>query len=254
MWDPEQYRLFAAERARPFGELIARIRPAEPAFVVDLGCGPGELTAELSRRWPGAQVQGIDSSAEMIAAARKHEGANLAFSVGDVRDWRPERPPDVIVCSAVLQWIPGHDGLVARWAAALPPGGWLAIGVPANFDQPSHCLLRELAGSARWRALVSGAQLTRQDADPARYLELLASAGCRPDVWETTYLQVLQGADPVLQWYLGTALRPVLAALDAGQAAQFTAEYGELLRQAYPRQPCGTILPFRRVFAVGRRA
>jgi trans-aconitate 2-methyltransferase len=126
------------------------------------------------------------------------------------------------------------------------------VQVPGNFDQPSHQILRELAASPRWRARLSGAPLNRQSAEPAQYLDLLARAGCEVDAWETTYQHVLPGDDPVTDWYKGSGLRPVLAALDAGAASAFLAEYGAAARAAYPRRPYGTVLAFRRVFVVGR--
>ena len=131
--------------------------------------------------------------------------------------------------------------------------GWLAFQVPGNFDQPSYAILREMMASARWHPLLGDIELNRQSADPADYAELLAQAGCEVDAWETTYVHILQGEDPVLEWYQGTGLRPVLAALDDGQVADFVAEYGSRLREAYPPRPFGTIFPFRRVFAVARR-
>jgi trans-aconitate 2-methyltransferase len=270
VWDPEQYLRFDDERSRPFFDLAARIQAGQPRLVVDLGCGPGQLTAALARRWPGAQVQGIDSSAEMIAAATRlaedagRDGASraggagaagrLSFALGDVRDWKPDQAVDVIISNALLQWVPGHADLLPQWAAMLVPGGWLAFQVPGNFDQPSHAILRELAGSPRWRDALAGVELNRQAADPAQYVDLLSRAGCAVDAWETTYLHVLPGEDPVLEWYKGTGLRPVLTALDAARAAEFLAEYGAGVRAAYPRQPYGTVLPFRRVFVVARRA
>ena len=256
MWDPGQYRRFAGERSRPFFDLAARIGAADPGYVVDLGCGPGNLTAALARRWPGAQVTGVDSSPEMIAAAAAEAAlapGRLSFTIGDIRSWEPDRPADVVVSNAVLQWVPGHQDVITRWAGLLAPGGWLAFQVPGNYDQPSHAILRELAGSPRWRPLLAGAGLNRQSAAPEEYLDLLARAGCEADVWETTYLHVLHGEDPVLEWYRGTGLRPVLAVLDPGQAGEFLAEYGRLTREAYPARPYGTVLPFRRVFAVARR-
>ena len=262
MWDPAQYRHFGAERSRPFYELLGRIGATDPGFVADLGCGPGELTADLCRRWPGAEVLGVDSSAEMIAAAdavlaELRSGAatpRLRFEQADVRQWQPARPVDVIVSNALLQWIDGHESLLPRLVSQLSDGGWLAFAVPGNFDQATHRLLRQLAGSARWRSLLSGVAFNMQAADPARYLDLLAREDCAVDAWETTYLHVLSGEDPVLRWYQGTGLRPVIAALDAGQAAEFMAEYGAMLRQEYPQAPYGTVLPFRRVFVVARRA
>lgn len=255
MWDPGQYLRFGDERSRPFFELIAQIRAEQPGLVVDLGCGPGQLTAELARRWPEAEVRGLDSSAEMIAAASQTDGGpRLSFGLGDVRDWRPEGPVDVIVSNAVLQWVPEHEALLPGWVQALRPGGWLAFQVPANFGAPSHVLMREVAGSPRWRSLLADVRLNRQSADPAAYVDLLGRSGCVVNAWETTYLHVLPGEDPVLEWYKGSGLRPVLSALDPDQAADFLAEYGARLREAYPRQPYGTVLPFRRVFVVAQRA
>lgn len=256
-WDAGQYLRFGGERARPFFDLLAQVGAADPRYVADLGCGPGNLTAVLAERWPGATVAGVDSSAEMIAAAREsvaRAAPNLSFALGDVREWRPERPADVLVCNAVLQWVPGHDDLLLRWADLLAPDGWLAFQLPGNFGQPSHAIVREMAASPRWRDLLADAELNRQAGDPAQYVALLARPGYRVDAWETSYLHVLPGENPVLDWTRGTTLRPVLAALDAAQAAAFTSEYGERLREAYQPQPFGTIFPFRRVFAVVHRS
>ena len=259
MWDPTRYRQFGAERSRPFYELVGRVGASEPRFVADLGCGPGELTADLCERWQAAEVLGVDSSAEMIEAA-EHVAAGLPagsrrrlrFELADVCDWEPARPVDVIVSNAMLQWLPEHEKLLPRWVSHLAPGGWIAFAVPGNYDQPTHSLLRELAALPRWRDLLSRVAFNRQAADPAEYLDLLSREGCAVDAWETTYLHVLEGEDPVLRWYQGTGLRPVIAALDEDQAAEFMAEYGALLRESYPRQPYGTVLPFRRVFVVAQ--
>jgi trans-aconitate 2-methyltransferase len=253
MWDPDQYRRFIGERSRPFYELTGRIGAVDPRFVADLGCGPGELTAELASRWPSAEVVGVDSSAEMIGAAARFASPRLRFETAAVQDWRPNGPVDVIVASALLQWVPDHEPLLVRWVHALASGGWLAFNIPGNSDAPAQVLLRDLVGSARWRPLLPDIALNQQAGDPAGYLDLLAGAGCVVDAWSTTYLQVLAGDDPVFEWYKGSALRPVLAALDPGQSAEFTAEYAAQLRAAYPRRAYGTVLPFRRVFVVARR-
>ena len=170
MWDPELYQRFGDERSRPFFDLLGRVAAEAPGRVVDLGCGPGTLTAALARRWPGAEVRGIDSSAEMIEAAQAlpDSGHRLSFALGDVRDWKPDGPVDVIISNAVLQWVPDHLATAARWAGFLPAGGWLAFQVPANFDQPSHQALRELVGSDHWRPLLAGVRLNRQAAEPGR--------------------------------------------------------------------------------------
>jgi trans-aconitate 2-methyltransferase len=177
----------------------------------------------------------------------------LSFELGDVTEWAPEAPVDVLVANAVLQWLPRQLDVLARWAGLLADGGWLAVQAPGNFDQPGHVIMREIAASARWAPLLDGVVLNRQAADPGDYLDKLAAAGCRVDAWETTYLHVLPGGNPVLEWYKGTGLRPVIDALSPDLAEEFLAEYGARVRAAYPARPYGTVLPFRRVFVVARR-
>jgi trans-aconitate 2-methyltransferase len=255
-WDPATYLRYAGERARPFVDLLAHVRAGSPGVVVDLGCGEGALTASLAQRWPEARVVGVDSSPEMLAAAAEHaEPGRVSFEQGDVRDWRPHAPVDVLVTNAVLHWVPEHPDLLRRWAGELAPGGELAVQVPGNFRAPTHALLTELCRSPRWSARVAGLA-PQPDAvlDPAGYLDVLTGAGLEADVWETTYLHVLRGADPVLGWVRSTVLRPVLAALDDAEVEDLTKAYAAALRAAYPERPDGTtVLPFRRVFAVGRR-
>src|ERR1700759_652893 len=249
MWDAGQYLRFGGERARPFFALVAQVGATSPRYVADLGCGPGNLTAALAQRWPDATVVGVDNSSEMIAAAQAAIGngawgpaaRNLSFALGDVWEWRPERPVDVLVCNAVLQWVPGHDELLLRWADLLAPGGWLAFQLPGNSDQPSHAIVREMAASPRWRGLLADARLNRQAGDPADYVALLAWPGFEVDAWETSYLHILHGENPVLEWTKGSTLRPVLAALDEEGAAEFLGEYGERLRAAYQPHRFGTI-------------
>jgi trans-aconitate 2-methyltransferase len=254
-WDPDQYVRYADERSRPFADLVARVRVTEPGVVVDAGCGPGTLTRSLAQRWPAARIVGFDSSAEMIAAAAEHSiPGQVEFALADVCHWTPERPVDVVVSNAVLQWVPHHLPLIATMAGWLAPGGALAFQVPDNFADPSHTVVRDLRASPRWRALLA------EDADrraaverPETYLAALSEAGLLADVWQTTYLHILHGPDPVLEWVKGTALRPVLTILDADpeQRDEFLAECALRLRAAYSPGPAGTVFPFRRTFAVG---
>jgi trans-aconitate 2-methyltransferase len=256
MWDPGQYQRYGDERARPFVDLVARVAATDPKLVLDLGCGPGDLTATLAERWPDAGVTGVDSSAAMIESARSgaQRDGRPSFVLADIRDWEPASPADILISNAVLQWLPDQLDVLARWTGFVADDGWIAVQVPGNNDQPAHTVLRELASSARWRPLLDGVMLNRQAAAPADYLDLLAGAGFQADAWETTYLHVLTGDNPVLEWYKGTGLRPVIDALPADLADEFLAEYGTRMREAYPARAYGTVLPFRRVFAVARRA
>jgi trans-aconitate 2-methyltransferase len=259
-WDPQEYLRFSDERGRPFTDLLARVPATAPGYVVDLGCGPGNLTATLADRWPDADVVGVDSSAEMIRRARTQYGdrggasaQRLTFVEADLRGWRPERPVDVLVSNATFQWVPGHLDLLDDLVAAVRPGGWFAFQVPGNFAEPSHTELAAVRDSARWRDRLAGADLARPwVAEPVVYLERLAPRATILDVWETTYVQVLDGEDAVLRWMQGTGLRPVISELDEAERAEFLEEYGARLRAAYPRRAFGTVLPYRRIFLVAR--
>lgn len=251
-WNPSTYLQFADERSRPFHDLVARIGADAPAEVIDLGCGPGGLTASLATRWPTARIIGIDSSPQMIARAEEHRSDAVSFEVGDLATWRPATAVDVVVSNAALQWVPNHLDVLPHLVKQLNAGGWLAVQVPGNFDEPSHVLLHELARDPRFAAATTG-RLRPAAHDAATYLSRLSELGCAVEAWETTYLHVLDGEDPVFRWISGTGARPVLQALDAEQRAEFEAEYKEQLREAYPRRSFGTVLPFRRVFVVARK-
>ena len=248
-WDPTAYLTFDDHRSRPFHDLLARVGAIEPRRVVDLGCGPGHLTGLLATRWPGAEIDALDSSPEMVEDARAR---GVAARQADVRDWRPGPTDDVVVTNAVLQWVPEHADLLVRWVGEMPKGGWFAMQVPGNFSAQSHALVRELLAEPAW----SGRVAVRDElavAPPADYADSVAGVGAEVDAWETTYLHRLTGPDPVLTWISATALRPVRAALDDAEWDQFRAELAPRLRDAYPPRPDGTTwFPFRRIFLVAR--
>ncbi|EDY48320.1 trans-aconitate 2-methyltransferase [Streptomyces clavuligerus] len=272
-WDPGLYLRHAGHRTRPFLDLLARIpepgRPGPggggggtraPLRIADIGCGAGNVTALLAERWPDALITGFDNSPEMVEHARTAHGGptagggRLDFTEGDAHDWLPEGGYDLIVSNAVLHWVPGHRALLGRWAEALNPGGVLAFQVPANFAAPSHTLVAGLVAEPRWRDRLGEHGVIASVHEPAEYLTRLVGLGLDPDVWETTYLQLLTGEDPVLDWIKGTVLRPLLTELADDPAATdaFLTELAGRLRTAYPPGPAGTVLPFRRVFAVAR--
>ncbi len=248
-WDPERYLAYADQRGRPFVELLARIPAAAPRTVVDLGCGAGNLTVLLTQRWPDARVLGLDSSQDMVEKAR--EQAGMEFVVGDVRDWAPVEPVDVLVSNATFQWIPGHLDLLSRLVDAVAPGGWFAFAVPGNFAEPSHTLRQELAAEEPYAAHTAGVA-TPDAHDALTYLEALTALDCEVDAWETTYLHVLTGEDPVFDWISGTSLRPTVQALPGELRAEFEAELRRRLREVYPPREGRVTLPFRRVFATAR--
>lgn len=252
-WDPGQYLRYADERGRPFVDLVSRIR-SEARTVVDLGCGPGQLTPVLRQRWPEAHIHGLDSSVEMITRAQAESTDPLTdYSVADATAWEPKEPVDVLVSNAMLQWIPSHVDLLLPWSEHIAPGGALAFQLPGNFGAPSHRLLWEVAGHSAYAPFTRDLGPRAGTLEPADYLARLSRPGWSVDVWETTYLHVLQGQDPVFEWISATGARPVLLALPQDVRPQFEADYKAALRRAYPRQAAGTVLPFRRIFVVAHR-
>jgi trans-aconitate 2-methyltransferase len=251
MWNPDVYLTFADHRGRPFFDLMSRVAAESPRRVVDLGCGPGNLTVSLAQRWPDATIEAWDSSPEMVQAARER---GVDADVGDVGDWVPQPDTDVVLTNAVLHWVPDHAELLVRWAGQLSAGAWIAMQVPGNFNAPSHEAVRTLARSDRWSELLQDFPFREgQVDDAAGYAALLTDAGCRVDAWETIYVHELSGENPVLQWITGTALTPVKSRLDETQWQQFREELIPLLDEAYPKRADGTtFLPFRRIFVVAQ--
>ncbi|MCE4268830.1 MULTISPECIES: trans-aconitate 2-methyltransferase [Rhodococcus] len=252
-WNPEIYGRYADERSRPYIDLTSRIAAQAPARVADLGCGSGSLTGILGERWPDARVVGTDSSPEMVAQAPTDLPGNVTITLQDINEF-DATGYDVIVSNAALQWVPNHRELIDGWAETMAPGAWIAWQVPGNFDAPSHALMRELAESSTWRDRVGGVLRGPEGVDdPAHYAARLQAHGFDVDAWETTYIHVLTGEDPVLGWVRGTGLRPVLDVLSEADSLEFEQEYSARLREAYPSTAAGTLFPFRRVFCVGRK-
>lgn len=252
-WNPEQYLKFADHRLRPALDLLARIPMENPETVFDLGCGPGNITEWLRKRWEKARIVGIDSSAEMLATARDR-WPDLIWEKADIGSWLPKTQASVLYSNAALQWLDNHRSLFARLFGALAPGGVLAVQMPRNFDQPSHVLMRAVAQEGPWREILAPHLRHDPVAEPRDYWRMLEPLGAGIDIWECDYLQTLSGEDAVLQWMLGTTLRPLLAVLSEDWREDFLAEYGARLREAYPRESNGTTLfPFRRLFILASR-
>lgn len=255
MWDTQQYLRFSDERSRPFGDLLARVTTSSPHFIADLGCGPGNLTRTLSERWPTARVFGVDNSAEMLEQARSLEIApRLDFLQADIHSWSPDEPVDLIVSNAAFHWVNDHAALLARLVTFLSSDGILAVQMPYHFQNPAHLAIEEIKADPRWRESLWGVGLHQQSVMPLEwYVERLLDLGLTVDAWQTTYIHILSGENPVLEWFKGTALRPLLKALAPKDQAEFLRELGDRLKAAYPAKESVTLLPFPRVFFVATR-
>jgi trans-aconitate 2-methyltransferase len=252
-WSADTYRRFEAERTHPAVDLLARVPPDARRKIVDLGCGPGNSTALVAERHPEAAIVGLDSSPDMLAAARKRL-PRVVFRQGDIVEWS-DPSADLVFANAALQWVPDHIGVMRRLAAELPARGCLAVQMPDNENEPSHALMREIAATARFRGKLAGAAAARERIGAfADYDDALSASCDEIDIWRTTYVHRLAGPDAIVAWVESTGLRPFLNPLDADERADFLERYRAGVAHAYPpRAGGGVLLPFPRLFVVATR-
>jgi trans-aconitate 2-methyltransferase len=261
-WDPQQYLKFSNERLRPGFDVLSQVGDLPPGPVYELGCGTGVHARAMAERWPDRAIIALDKSPQMLAEAAASP-SRVRWETADIETWSAPEPAALVFSTATLQWLEEHERLLPRLVRQLAPDCMLAVQMPRNFDAPSHALMRETAARAPWAATLQPqtqagtgqASLLRLDpvGPPAFYYDLLRPLTRALDLWETEYLHVLEGDDPVLEWVRGSALRPVLEALTPELQRGFERDYAARLREAYPRRADGrTLLPFRRIFMVAR--
>jgi trans-aconitate 2-methyltransferase len=253
-WSAKQYTAFESERTRPVRDLLAAVPTTEVRRAVDIGCGPGNSTEVLIARWPGAQVTALDSSPDMLEAARERL-PQIRIEQMDIERWDDEGPYDVILANAVLQWLPDHARLFPRLIQKLAPGGSLAVQMPDNIDESAHRLMREVASYGPWaKKLADKVSRRAPRQSPEWYYAALRRSCSALDVWRTTYHHALPGAAAVVEWFKGSGLRPFLSALDEDEKTQYLARYEAAIAQAYPALDDGLVLlPFPRLFVVATR-
>jgi trans-aconitate 2-methyltransferase len=250
-WDPDLYFRFSDHRLRPALELLARVSLTSPRVVYDLGCGAGEMARLMAERWPDATVFGLDSSREMLEKAAATP-SSVRWIEADLQSWTPPEPPDLLYSNATFHWVDRHEELFPRLLGFLCPGGSLAVQMPLSHNLPSHHLMGETLADLGMSSDALAKTLAREwILSPEAYYDLLAPRAEHVEIWETEYLQVLEGTDPVLEWVKGTGLRPVLNGLVDAEREIFLAEYTRRLRAAYTQRADGkTLYPFRRLFLV----
>lgn len=253
-WNAELYLRFSDERTQPALDLSARIAVSDPARIIDLGCGPGNSTAILRRRWPLAEITGLDNSPEMIAAASQGypEGK---WQLGEIEAWSADPPFDLVFSNATLQWLPDHALLFRRLLSQVAPCGALAVQMPAHFNSPMHREILQVAADSQWRHLMDAARNSMTREPPAFYYKVLQPLSKHVVIWETEYYHILDGPQAIIEWFRGTGLRPYLDALESDeQKKSFEEQLLERYTRSYPPQHDGRILfPFRRLFIIAYR-
>ena len=254
-WNPAAYLEFAAYRARPAEDLIARLDVKVPGGIVDLGCGPGNLTAKLKQRWPSRAVTGFDASPEMLAKARASVAADITWEQGDIAAWLPGAQAALVFANAALPWVPDHAGLFPRLMHAVAPGGLLAVQMPMTGEALYHQCLQRVLDAPRWRTRLQGVHSHAPPLAAAVYYDLLAPLASAVDIWETHYHHVLASPAAVTAWVAGTALLPYTEMLNDAETQVFFADYTSVATTAYPPRTDGKVLfNMKRIFILAERA
>ena len=253
-WNPNLYLKFANERTQPSLDLIARIGLDKPARLIDLGCGTGNSTEALRRRWPGAEVTGLDNSARMLETAARDYPAGK-WVQADINAWAAETPYDLVFSNATLQWVKGHATLIPRLFAQVAPGGALAVQMPHSGKMAVRKLILATADDSAWRERMGAARNATAIESSETYYDLLAPLSSRLDLWETEYMHVMADPDAILEWIRATSLRPFLDALAGADArAAFEAQLRGRVDAAFPVRADGKrLFPFMRLFFVAYR-
>jgi trans-aconitate 2-methyltransferase len=255
-WNPEQYERFRSERRQPFDDLLALCTPVPGGRIVDLGCGTGDLTAELHVALGAESTVGVELSESMLARAKEDHAhiAGLSFEPGDISSWLGE-DLNLVFANASLQWVDDHLNLLARMRTALAPNGELAFQVPANFRHPSHVLARQVANESPFIDALDGdvpEDRGRYVLLPELYADLLYELGAREQVVRMeVYGHELESTVEVVEWVMGTLLTPYRSRLSPELFEEFVDRYRErLLEELGEREPY--FYGFRRILCWAR--
>lgn len=254
-WNPESYLRYAAYRAQPADDLLPRLKIEAAGPIFDLGCGPGTLTRRLKDQWPDRPVIGIDSSADMLGAARAKFGQDtITWTLADISTWSPREPAAMIFANASLHWVANHQVQIPRLFSFVSPGGLLTFQVPMSHLAPFGTCIDDLIASPPWRDKLAGIRPHEIPLDGRAYYDLLCDDAASVEIWQTDYHHVLGGPNPVADWIAATGLVPFLSVLPESDHAAFIADYAARTNAAYPRQKDGTVLfVMPRLFVVAVR-
>jgi trans-aconitate 2-methyltransferase len=253
-WNAAHYLKYGDERTRPAADLAARVNLDAPRTIVDLGCGPGNSTQVLRRRWPEAELLGVDHSPEMIQAARQ-AFPDQNWRLADVSHWTPSEPVGLVYSNAALQWLPNHRSLVPRLFSLVAAGGALAFQIPSGNFATVRKLIHDISHEPAWSDRMDAPRRALTMESPVFYYDALAGEASAVDIWETEYQHVLPSREAIVDWMAGTGLRPFLAALDtAAERQEFLAELHRRVHDAYELRVDGKVLfPFGRTFVIAYR-
>lgn len=248
-WNPELYLKFEKERTQPARDLISRIRKEDPSSILDIGCGPGNSTAELRKRWSNARIIGLDSSEAMLESAKKDYPGFEWILYDASRDLSHLGKFDIIFSNAVIQWLPDHKSLLKKYFGMLNEGGVLAVQVPNTTFMPINIAVRAAAKEERWREYFKDMRNDLHFEEISYYYDILSPVTDYVDLWETHYCHIVSGHEAIVEMYKPTGMKPYLSKLNEDEQERFASDVLEKIKKEYTIQKDGRVLfPFRRIF------
>lgn len=253
-WNPELYLKYKNERTQPYIDLVRRIPLEFPKRIIDIGCGPGNSTAVLAERYKNCYILGLDNSENMIETAKK-QYPNLDFMLFDAgTDEYTIGKFDIVFSNACIQWISNHPKLLKNMMSLLNAGGVLAVQIPINLNEPIHQIINELSASPRWRDLIGNARIFNI-LPTEEYFSIIGSLSEDFEMWETIYYHRMKSHAEIMEWYMGTGLRPYLQKLNEDDRREFLKQVYQEVVKAYPLQTNGEIIfKFPRFFFIANKS
>jgi len=251
-WNPNLYLKFEKERTQPAKDLISRIEKDGPVRIIDIGCGPGNSTRELKKKWPKAEIIGIDNSPNMIKMAKENlpelewivadAGANLSH-LGKF---------DIVFSNAAIQWIPNHEKLIPNLFYMLNENGILAMQIPNVTDMSINKAVNTARKDNKWDIYLNSVTDKMFYDSPQGYYDILCRLSSEIYLWETHYYHVMEGHQSIIDWYRSTGMKPYRDKLPNEELRhEFENDVLRIVEKEYNFQKNGTVLfPFRRMFFV----
>ena len=253
-WSAAQYSKFKQERTIPAIDLANSIKCENVNSVLDIGCGIGNSTAVLAKKFPGAKITGADNSDDMLAAARK-ENPSIEFIKLDAEKELDsiKNRYNVVFSNACIQWIPNHRNLLKSLFSLLKNDGILAIQIPQQSKHPVHNIMKSLSKSEKWKNKLHVERMYNNLSEN-EYYDILSELTDNFRIWETTYFHSMPSYESIIEWYKGTGLRPYLEQLSVDDQKAYLGDVTQCLRDAYPIQKNGEIIfRFPRLFFIAQK-
>lgn len=250
-WDPQVYNQFKNIRYQPFFDLMDLISDKNLHNCVDVGCGTGEQTSLLSKKFENSSFLGIDSSEEMLSESKKFVTEKLNFKFSTIEEFAKSGSKwDLIFSNAALQWSNDHTELFPKLISKLTDDGQLAVQMPFQKENTLNKILLDLVSEQPFVELFGG---FRQDSPLLQiddYAKVMFECGLKNlNIFLKVYPIIATSEMELYNFISGSALIPYLERLDSEEREFFKSEFVKSIKKEFGTFPA--IYPFKRILMYG---